>query len=380
MKTFAFTLLLFFSISFCLKTKAQSFPWLSPLKICTSTDGINYSASTTFQDSAGVASVIKLGSDTFICAFQWFPMPFQNATNWDKIAVKFSYNGGITWTSPTTCVFSGIPMGYQRPWDPVLLRLPSGQIRMYFSEGVNNPPAGSVDTWSAVSTDGINYTVDAGVRYNNATYNVIDPSVVLFSNVYYYNAWSGVNSDGAFRGNSTDGLTFTTTAGLPYDGSHTWLGNFMKDGTTMRFYGTGMGTIWCNTSTDMITWNGYTNTNVTGADPSVAKNSSGTYVMIYTGAPTTSGLNENNSQTEMLSVFPVPASNYLSVQFYAGQFSPNKNYSIEILDLNGNLVSTKLIQLADSRIDLQNFSDGIYFYTVLQDSEILKRGKILVKK
>ncbi|MFN6062861.1 MAG: hypothetical protein ACK49K_06190, partial [Bacteroidota bacterium] len=49
--------------------QTQQGPWNSPLKIATSTDGINFTSSNIFQDSSGVPHVIRWKGDTLICVF-----------------------------------------------------------------------------------------------------------------------------------------------------------------------------------------------------------------------------------------------------------------------------------------------------------------------
>jgi hypothetical protein len=94
--------------------QTQQGPWNSPLKIATSTDGINFTSSNIFQDSSGVPHVIRWKGDTLICVFQWFRKPNPSPT-WDRVAVKFSYNKGLDWTSPVPLNFLNFPVDYQRP-------------------------------------------------------------------------------------------------------------------------------------------------------------------------------------------------------------------------------------------------------------------------
>ncbi len=99
--------------------KAQSPPWQNPLRMALSSDGKTFDAPTIFQDSSGVPCVIRWKGDTLICAFQWFRLP-QNTPSWDRVAVKFSYDGGLSWTAPTPIVVNGLPANYQRPFDPAV--------------------------------------------------------------------------------------------------------------------------------------------------------------------------------------------------------------------------------------------------------------------
>lgn len=356
---------------------AQSLPWQSPLKICTSTNGINFTTSSVFQDSSGVASVIRIGSassDTLLCAFQWFPAP-QFSTYWDKIAVKYSYNGGVTWTSPISCQFSGLPVGYQRPFDPCLLKLPNGQIRMYFSSSTTlAPPAGGIDTYSGISNDGVTYTFEPTPRFDDATKHAIDPTVAIFGGTYYYNSWTGNNADGAHRAISNNGTTFTTQTVNPYDGSHLWLGNYLVDGTNLKFYGCGSG-MWVNSSTNGTTWGTYTPISIMGADPSVVKNKSGTYVMIYTGPPNTSSI-EKVDKNSNLSIYP----NIFEHFIFITHQDNDADYDLEIVDVFGKIVyKNRIPKNSDvTKIELEFLPVGSYYCKLSNEHVVFTKSIVKI--
>src|ERR1035437_8320553 len=88
-------------------------PWKRPLKMAWSTNSAALTNATIFQDSAGVPCVIQWKGDTLICAFQWFRQPM-NSASWDRVAVKFSFDAGITWSEPTPIIVTAIPVQYQR--------------------------------------------------------------------------------------------------------------------------------------------------------------------------------------------------------------------------------------------------------------------------
>jgi hypothetical protein len=101
------------------------------LNIAWSTDGINFNTPTTFQDSSGVPSVVRWKGDTLVTAFQWFRQPNPSST-WDRVAVKFSFDNGASWTIPTPIIITGMPSGYQRPFDPTLISIGGDSLRMLF--------------------------------------------------------------------------------------------------------------------------------------------------------------------------------------------------------------------------------------------------------
>lgn len=364
--------LVFLSLFVSFTSFAQSPPWESPLRICSSADGIHFTTSTVFQDSSGVASVIRIGSvssDTLLSAFQWFPAPKSpGSASWDKVAVKFSYNGGASWTTPTTCTFIGLPSGYQRPFDPSLIKLPSGQIRMFYStSAISGGLTSDVDTYSAISNNGITYTFEPTPKFNHPTKAAIDPSVAFFGSTYYYNSWTSIEADGANRAISSDGITFTTQAVAPYDGSHLWLGNYLADGSQLKFYGGGMSGMWVNSSSDGSTWGLYNPITVMGADPAVVKTKSGTYFMIYTGPPKTTDLKSNQFIPSDIEVFPSLFDDHIIVSKREKQF----DYEISIYDVTGKIVyrSTLTKEFEVINVDLSFLDGGIYYCKLSNESK-----------
>ncbi len=266
---------------------SQGFPYERPLKISWSNDGITFNNTSIFQDSSGVPSVIRWKGDTLACVFQWFRLP-RNSPSWDWVAVKFSYNAGQTWTEPTPIVVNGLPTKYQRPFDPTLAVINNDSLRVYFSSS-NGMPVGGLDslvnTYSAVSTDGITYTFEPNARFDNQSKPVIDPAVIYFNGMWHYSAPAGPPQDGTYHATSSDGLNFTYQGKYVSDNQHNWTGNFMLNTPTeLRFYGAGQ-TIWYNTSADGTIWKGYVSTNLIGGDPSITRLPDNRYLAIYVGEP-----------------------------------------------------------------------------------------------
>ncbi len=361
------------TLAFVVSLRSQTGPWQSPLLICTSSNGTTFGTTSVFQDSSGVPTVIRLGSatsDTLMAAFQWFPAP-KFSTYWDKVAVKYSYNGGTTWTAPKSCTFTSMPGGYQRPFDPSLMQLSSGQIRLYFSCSPMSPTVGMINSYSAISNDGITYTFEPTARFDDASKDAIDPSVGNFLGSYFYNSWSGTQTDGAFRATSSNGLSFTTQATSAYDGTHLWLGNYMTDGSLLKFYGCGMN-IWVNSSSNGTTFGTYSVTNVgMGADPAVVKNKLGTYVMIYTGPPAVTSVSENNSLEKDLKIFPNTFTNYITISVA----DMSENLDIEIYDVLGKKVAASSLQrgITEVKINLSHLANGNYTCKVAGEHGICSR-------
>lgn len=123
--------------------------------------------------------------------------------------------------------------------DPDLVMLPDGRLRMYYFKGyfVSQPPpnAGPNPIFSAVSTDGVNFTVERQVF---AYDNIFDPSVVALGGNEYLMACTqmGNMSVNTVLARSTDGgATFTYEATLQNTGVPE-LHRF-DDGTVRLYYG-----------------------------------------------------------------------------------------------------------------------------------------------
>lgn len=158
-----------------------------------SNDGVTFGPPAMFQDSSGVPSAVRWRGDTLACVFQWFRQPDPSPT-WDPVAVKFSYDNGASWSGPEPIDVNGLPPGYQRPFDPTLTVLDGDSLRIYFSSSDGMPGMGldsTVNTYSAIGTDGIHYTFEPGARVDVSDNRVIDPAVIHFGPGWHYAAPAG---------------------------------------------------------------------------------------------------------------------------------------------------------------------------------------------
>ncbi|MBK8552560.1 MAG: T9SS type A sorting domain-containing protein [Ignavibacteria bacterium] len=365
---------------------SQNEPWKRPLKICQSNNGVNFSNIQTFQDSSGVPNVIKLPSGVLISVFQWFRQPV-GSLSWDRVAVKFSSDNGISWTQPQPIVVNGLPSNFSRPFDPTLAVTDSGRIRIYFSSGLNMILDTSINTYSAISDDGINYTMEAGFRFSLPDRPVIDPAVIKFRNLWHLiNPFSNMTNGGAFHNISGDGINFTRVADIPSDMTHSWIGNFMiKDTNELRFYGSGMN-VWYSSSTNGGVWSAFTNTNINGGDPSVLKLSDTNYLMIYTGQPYTTSASSNS----------VAVNDFYLYQNYPNPFNPvtviryslreNIFVTLKLFDVTGNEIAVLINERQNQGNYNYQFStgsyqlaSGIYFYKLTAGKYSDTKRMILIK-
>lgn len=348
-------------------------PWERPLKMAWSNDGTTFANSTVFQDSSGVPNVIKWKGDTLVCVFQWFRQPI-NSSSWDKVAVKFSYDGGISWTKPTPIIVNGMPLNYQRPFDPTLAVISKNILRVYFSSS-NGMPAGGlssiVDTYSASGPDGVNYTFEPDARFDSPDRAVIDPAIIYFNGLWHYESPAGAPQDGAFHCTGADGLNFTRQANYTSDNFHNWLGNYVLNSPSeLRFYGSGQ-KIWFNSSADGFTWQGYIGTNLTGGDPSVVKTSDNRYLIIYVGEAYSSGTEDDLLTKNNFRIYPNPFTDRIKIK------NGNTNSSFEFINTCGKpIYSGKDIEGQD----FSNLYPGIYFLRIIDEKNNHLQTQALIKQ
>jgi hypothetical protein len=391
-------IIIYFSLFIIQCTDVFSQPWKNPLMIAYSSDGITFNSPVIYQDSAGVSSAIKWKGDTLICVFQWFRQPVGTNT-WDKVAVKFSYNNGVNWTTPVPIVVNGIPLTYQRPFDPTICLIQNDSLRIYFSSSDGMPPPGGdsiINTYSAKSKDGINYSFEPGARVDNPTNRVIDPAVIYFNNMWHYTSPIGSPQQGAYHYISFDGLNFSMAPNITSDPQHNWLGNFVVNGVSdLRFYGTGMPNFWFNSTPNGGVWNGYVNTNISGGDPTVVKISNTNYLIIFTGAPYTNitNLEEIATDFQLYQNYPNPFNPVTKIKFQIpqdGQFPLIKGgqrgllTTLKIFNILGKEVQTLVNEKLtpgtyEVTFDGSNLPSGIYFY-LLRCREFVESKKFVLLK
>lgn len=254
-------------------------------------------------ERAGVPTAARMKDGSLIAAHQHFP---ENLIDFDKVAVRFSSDEGKNWSSAKVIRLTGLPEGMHSPFDPTLVSLPDGQIRLYFTsvEGWRNDrhqPA----IYSAISSNGIDYAFEPGVRFGVKDRFVIDCAVVLHRGEFHLyapdnGAGGPPDMPGAARGQtreppregagyhaiSKDGLTFTRQADVQIEGRRRWLGNAQSDVNLITFFGTGGPGIWIATSENGQDWElGPGLPGVPGADPGAVKLRDGGWLVIGTGPP-----------------------------------------------------------------------------------------------
>ena len=176
----------------------------------------------------------RLKDGRLVAAHQHFPA--DNDADFDKVAVHFSSDEGRAWTPPQVIRVDGLPEGMRFPFDPTLVTLPDGRVRLYFTSLKGrrleeDRPA----IYSAVSSNSINFVFEPGVRFGVEGRPVIDCAVAWHDGVFHLFApdnGAGVNPGAArrepgerlrestgYHATSKDGLNFTCTQCAPQTAS-----------------------------------------------------------------------------------------------------------------------------------------------------------------
>lgn len=90
--------------------------------------------------------------------------------------------------------------------------------------------------------------------------------------------------------------------------------------------------------------------------------------------PSSVGIEKNTLNTIELSVFPNPSNSFVNFA------TESKNAaSVTVYDLNGKLIETKNLTNGSLKLDISNYSAGMYTYKVISNSNhVLKTGKLSV--
>ncbi len=250
----------------------------------------------------GVATAARLGDGRIAVGYQCFPE--KNEAAFDKVAVHFSSDEGRTWTDAQVIRLRGLPPGMRFPFDPTMVPLPDGRVRMYFTSRRLGPGDGVPAIYSAISDNAVDYTFEPGVRFAVERRGVIDCAVVLHRGEFHLFAPdNGVGhpsdpgrdprpaadraaENTGYHAVSTDGLTFAHVADVRAEGRRRWLGDAKSDGAKITFYGTGEGGVWTATSADGITWTpGPPIRGARAADPGTVTLKDGALLVAGTGPP-----------------------------------------------------------------------------------------------
>ncbi|MBX7246636.1 MAG: hypothetical protein K1X53_14160 [Candidatus Sumerlaeaceae bacterium] len=253
-------------------------------------------------DRAGVPTVARLADGRLMAAHQYFPET--NDAEFDKVAVHFCRDEGKTWSPPEVISLSGLPDGMRFPFDPTLVPLPDGRVRLYFTS-VKQFDAGRTKPaiYSAVSSNTLDFVVEPGLRFGIEGRPVIDCAVALHNGTFHrFSPDNGTGEnpnvpqqqqgnaerprDGVgYHAVSKDGLHFTREPDVLMGSGARWLGNALSDGKYLYFFGTSNRGMWMSSSIDGTTWTRARTFNVQGADPGAAMLKDGGVLLLATSPP-----------------------------------------------------------------------------------------------
>lgn len=244
-------------------------------------------------ERAGVPTIAKMADGRLIAAHQWFPE--NDDELFDTIGVRFSEDNGRSWSKPQPMIFEGLDAQARYPFDPTLVVLEDGRVRLYFTYMVGSRifEEATPGISSAISRDGIHFVKEDGMRFAIDGEPVIDCAVGKIGNTWHLiSPKHDNNTPKGYHATSKDGLRFSKQRELSLDESFKWLGCMVVDGKTMRFFGTrqhggesrGRG-IPAATTTNGRRWKEGTSLNVEGADPGVVILEDGSMVVVTTGPP-----------------------------------------------------------------------------------------------
>ena len=250
-------------------------------------------------ERAGVPTVARLKDGRLIAAFQHFPQ--DDSRHFDRVAVRFSGDEGRAWSPAEPIVVEGLEPGLARPFDPTLVPLPDGRVRLYFTSSRSPDFRRSTPAiYSALSGDGVRYVFEPGIRFAVDGRLVIDCAAALHDGVFHLivpdNGTAADMMLGQQRGEpprghvgyhavSRDGLTFERVADVILPVRDRWLGNLQSDGGRLVFFGTGGGP-WPFTSANGAVWEVDANSmRVPGADPGAVRLRDGSWLLVVTGPP-----------------------------------------------------------------------------------------------
>jgi hypothetical protein len=332
----------------------------------TSTDGFNWTRDTT--QLLYPASVPKAVVDTNGKIWIYY-IYTANQNSMETIMVASSTDGKNFSTAQQITMSNNVTANRFDP-KPVLLK--DGRIRIYYVDATILPPK---DVYSAVSSDGINFTEENGKRFEKN--EITDPDVFIADSgwVLYVPSINGM-----IRAISYDeGLTFTQDTTFSWTQASVF-GTYKFDSLSYRTFYCNQGDIISATST-----NGYDLAPDSGirvaalaneylCDPSVVE-LNGEYILYFKSQPEQTNKLDDPSTLLNIEVFPNPIRENEDLKI---KLSYNDQYAIYIFNSLGKEVIKMELNAEENFLSLDAFSSGLYFYSIKNNNQIIKKGSLML--
>jgi hypothetical protein len=197
----------------------------------------------------------------------------------EQLGLIRSTDNGQTWSSKEYVVFDGIEE--KVPVDPAPFLLSDGRIRLYYfdinEQRISPNQEATNKIYSAISTDGINFVQEDGIRFERK--GIFDPDAVEVDGTWRLYV-GDIEGNEVISAVSSDGLSFTEESTAFSGGAVPDV--FFKNGTYYLYTaGIDISTSQNGTSFSKTSYSFRSQQGMVTADPSVIDLNDGTYMMLY---------------------------------------------------------------------------------------------------
>ena len=184
-------------------------PFYHQVFITTSPDGLNFTKGDLLFDQASVPDIVRLPSGRLLV----YAVDGARRSK-SGFMVALSDDNGNSWDQGSMQLKN--KSGFGGGADPEVVLLQSGALRLYYIVGPKPQPGVQFknSVKSAISSDGINFEEEEGVRFEYT--QITDPDVVNINGRYFMYVSQGPRLIAA---SSDDGLTFNLEKTIREDGS-----------------------------------------------------------------------------------------------------------------------------------------------------------------
>jgi hypothetical protein len=363
-KIFKFLFSLHFSF-FIFHSAFSQHPYYHQVYSATSLDGLNWiKQNVMLFDHASVPGSVIDTNGTIFLYFDYFA----STSSIEQLMVATSTDG-ITFSAEQEVQINGSTV--TRRVDPTALLLPDGRIRLFYIDFDATPY--TKDVHSATSSDGINFTEDAGIRFTKEP--ITDPDVFCIGDsvwIMYVTYWGNVME--LVKADSKDGLTFLEDTSFYFDAGA--ISGSMQYDTLFRTY-------YCSNGIESFVTDGKTITLESGTridgpvcDPTVLMFTDSTYIMYYKYIVDESQIEEMGKK-DCISVSLNLIHDFVDITVNHKAFIGSSTFSI--FNILGCEIASFPLNDSKTQLNCENFSSGIYYYTFQNKGEVISDGKLMIQ-